>query len=246
MTDPAAYGRSFADVYDDWYADVSDVGATVAVLADLAAGGPVLEMGIGTGRIALPLQARGVAVRGIDASEEMVATLRSKPGSATIPVVIGDLADPEPYGDTPVAVAFCGFNTLYNLAGADAQGACLANAAAVLRPGGSLVVEAAVVIPPSRRERRLEVSRVEADRVVLIATDAGPGTHPGSATVVGQHIELSDDSVRLRPWRLEVLSPAGLDGLAARAGLTLADRWSTWQRTPFEPGDPTHISVYSR
>ncbi|MDP8987176.1 MAG: class I SAM-dependent methyltransferase, partial [Actinomycetota bacterium] len=119
--DASTYGERFADVYDDWYGDVSDVDATVEAVARLAGDGPVLELGIGTGRLALPLKAAGLEVHGIDASPAMLERLRAKPGGEAVPVVIGDFADVAVEVPGGFAVVLVAYNTLFNLGSAAAQ-----------------------------------------------------------------------------------------------------------------------------
>lgn len=242
---PASYGDAFADVYDDWYADVSDVAGTVARvarLAEVAGGGPVLELGIGTGRLALPMAAAGLEVHGIEASAAMVERLRAKPGGAPLPVAVGDMADVAtvaPGG--PYAVVLVAFNTFFNLATPAAQVRCLAGVAAVLAPGGALVVEAFVPADPPPLGGALAVRSVEAGRVVLTASV----TEPDGRTVTGSHVELADGSrPRLRPWRLRMATPAELDALAGRAGLVLAERHAGWRGEPFHDASGQHVSVY--
>ncbi len=142
---PGTYGASFADVYDDWYGNVSDVSATVAGVSALADGGAVLELGVGTGRIAIPLAAAGVDVVGVDASAEMLGRLGAKPGSRTVGVILADIAA-LPVADGRFAVAFAAFNTFFNLTDDDAQRRCVHRLAEVLRPGGRFVVEG--FVPP--------------------------------------------------------------------------------------------------
>lgn len=240
---PASYGDGFADVYDDWYADVSDVDATVARLAALAGGGKALELGIGSGRIALPLAARGVEVWGIDASAAMVEQLRSKPGATTLPVAIGNMAELDlstlPGGATArFDLVFAVYNTFLNLTSEAEQRRCLAEASARLVAGGRVVIEAFVPsadAPASIVEARV----VELDRVVLSVS-----RERADQVVDGQHIEITERGVRLRPWRIRYLRPEQLDALAADAGLALVERWASWDGTRYEPGDTLHISTY--
>jgi SAM-dependent methyltransferase len=240
---PASYGDGFADVYDDWYADVSDVGATVARLAALADGGTVLELGIGSGRIALPLAARGIDVWGIDASAAMVDRLRSKPGGDTLPVAIGDMAELDlaalPGGGTVrFDLVFAVYNTFLNLPSEAEQRRCLAAVADRLAVGGRMVIEA--FVPSTDAPRTIVDARVvELDRVVLSVS-----RERTDQVVDGQHIEITERGVRLRPWRIRYLVPEQLDALAADAGLTLLERWSSWDGTRYEPGDAVQISIY--
>jgi SAM-dependent methyltransferase len=240
---PASYGDGFADVYDDWYAEVSDVDATVARLTALANGRRVLELGIGSGRIALPLAAGGLEVWGIDASAAMVQRLRSKPGGTSVPVAIGDMAELDlstlPGGATArFGVVFVIYNTFFNLTSQAAQRRCLAAAAGRLSPGGRLVIEA--FVPSTDAPTSIvEAPVVEVDRVVLTVS-----RERTDQVIDGQHIEITEHGVRLRPWRIRYLRPDQLDELAAAAGLTLVERWSTWGGEPYEVGDVVHISVY--
>ena len=125
MLEPSAYGDAFADVYDDWYAGVSDVEGTVNTVRRLADGGPVLEIGIGTGRLALPLQETGVEIHGVDASEAMVERLRAKPGGAQIPVLVADASEQLPEVTGGFGVVLVAFNTFLNLTAEGAQERCL-------------------------------------------------------------------------------------------------------------------------
>ncbi len=140
LDDPGLFGRQWAATYDG--PGNPDPAPAVEFLAGLAAGGPVLELAIGSGRVALPLAGRGIAVEGIEASPEMVALLRAKPGGGAIPIVIGDMADVGVTG--PYRLVYLVFNTLFNLTGAGRQEDCFRNVARVLAPGGAFVIEAFV------------------------------------------------------------------------------------------------------
>lgn len=256
---PATYGERFADVYDDWYADVSDVAGTVARVVALAAGagtgpGPgrpaVLELGAGSGRLALPLAAAGLDVWALDASPAMVGRLRSKPGAEAVHAVVGDMAGPAALDESPAgpaprfAVALCAFNTFFNLTSTDAQRRCLRAVAARLAPGGRLVVEA--FVPPPGDEEAAAVGAVEPrhiglDEVVLTVSRLDPAAR----TVTGQHVSLSEAGVRLRPWVLHYVTPDGLDELAEQAGLVLIARHAGWREEPFTADAPTHVSTYT-
>ena len=242
---PATYGDAFADVYDDWYADVSPPEATAAFVARRTRG-VVVELGSGTGRLAAPLRALGVPVVGLDASEAMLR--RSVLRDASLPVVVADMAR-QPFRDASAAMVLIAFNTLFNLPTADLQVRALAGAAAALRPGGLVVVEAFV---PSTAEPadpsegpstddRVDVVRLEADRVVLRISR----TDHGAGTVSGQHVELRDGApVRLRPWHLRFTDPDGLDRMALTAGLAVHERFADWAETPFDERSASHVSVY--
>jgi SAM-dependent methyltransferase len=242
--DPGTYGRSFADVYDRWYPADDDTTAAVARITSLAGpGGSVLELGIGTGRLALPLAAAGLPVTGIDSSPEMLERHLAKDGADGIVVCPGDVADADAWPAGPFRVVVAAFNLLLNLPDDDAQAATVALAASRLAPGGHLVVEAVLPAPLDRRERRVEVREVADDVVVLIATDADPDT----GLVLGQHVELRDGQpVRLRPWRVRMAGPDDTDRWAAAAGLELVDRHGDWAGAPFGPHGPRHVSCYRR
>jgi SAM-dependent methyltransferase len=247
--DAGTYGRSFADVYDDWYPAGPHTEAAVTTLRELTAGAAparLLELGIGTGRLALPLADGGAEVVGLDSSPEMLALLDRKldgaPGGR-VRGVLGDLADPATWPEGPFDAVVAAFNLLCNLADAQAQRRVFATAAGVLPPEGVFVVEAVLPAPWDGIERRLEVRSVTADAVVLIATEADPS----DGVVIGQHIELRDgDPVRLRPWRIRVAEPSELDRWAAEAGLLLDQRWADWERHDYDPHGAGHVSVYRR
>jgi SAM-dependent methyltransferase len=239
----ATYGDAFADVYDQWYGSISDLDGTVDTVAALAAGGPALELGIGTGRVALPLSRRGVAVTGIDASTAMLDILGSKAGAEAITVVTGDMAELVGLDAAGFSVVFVAFNTFFNLTSESAQRRCFQRVAEVLEPGGHFVIEAFIPsdVPPGP-EGRLDVLSVEIDRVHLTAT----WRDPHDQTVRGQHIELTDNGTRLRPWLLRYATPAQLDDLATEAGLRLRRRHAGWRGEPFDPVGERHVSIYQR
>jgi SAM-dependent methyltransferase len=241
--DASTYGERFADVYDDWYADVSDVGATVAAVAALAEGGSVLELGIGTGRLALPLAERGVEVWGVDASPAMLDRLRAKPGARAVRAVVGDFARLDAVAGLPdrVTVVLVAFNTFFNIPEEAGQRRCLAAVARLLGPGGRLVLEAFVPDVDADGPRGdVAPAVVEADRVVLHVSRLDPAAQ----TVAGQHVTITADGIRLRPWYIRYATPDQLDAMAADAGLVLLERWGDWDGRPFGPGDDRHVSVY--
>jgi SAM-dependent methyltransferase len=240
----ASYGDAFADVYDEWYADITDPQAVAVLLAELAGPGPVLELGVGTGRLALPLAAQGVTVAGIDASAAMVDRLRAKPGGDEIAVVIGDMADAEPPVPGPFSLVYVAYNTLFNLDSASAQQRCFRNVATRLAEGGRFVVEAFVPTEPGEDEWRgpVDVRIIEVDRVVVSFSRRDADTQ----TIAGQHVEIRESGIRLRPWLIRYAGPHELDAMATAAGLALEARWSGWAREPFTEDSPTHVSVYRR
>lgn len=242
----SSYGDRFADVYDDWYGDVTDIDACTARLAALVAeagGGPVLELGIGSGRVALPLRARGVEVHGIDASAAMLERLRSKPGGADIVVTLGDMADLDLDDPPRFAVVFAAFNTFFNLGSVDAQRRCLARVADLLAPGGIFVLEAFVPSDDHDGSGGTVTPRhLTVDEVVLTVSQHDEREQ----TITGQHIHVTEGGIRLRPWHLRYASPPELDALAQAAGLQLVSRHDGWDGTPFGPEASVHVSAYRR
>ena len=221
-----------AERYDEHTADLP-VEPVVDVLAELAGGGSVLELGIGTGRIALPLAARGVPVHGIDLSPDMVAQLRAKPGGEEIPVAIGDFSTTTL--DGAFSLVYLVRNTIMNVTTQDGQVACFENAAAHLEPGGCFLIE--VVVPGTRP---LEVFDLSETHVGVDEYDAA------TQALVSHHFRLVDGRwERLSP-PFRAVSPAELDLMARLAGLRLRERWSGWGREPFTSESTSHVSVWER
>jgi SAM-dependent methyltransferase len=236
MLDPSAYGEGIADVYDEWYADVSDVEGTVATV--VALGGPVLELGVGTGRIALPLAAAGLEVHGVDASPAMVERLRAKPGAEAVHVVVGDFSEALPPGEFGTVLVT--FNTLFNLTAPGAQERCLSLVAAALRPGGAFVVEC-FVPAEDHVPSGVDVRSVGTDEVVLSVFKRE------GEVVTGSLVSLSPaGGVRLRPWEVLPRSTAALDRMTAEAGLVLESRAGGWRGEPFDDDADRHVTVYRR
>ena len=216
------------------------VGPAVDVLAGLAGRGAALELGIGTGRIALPLAARGVPVHGIDLSEAMVARLREKPGGVDVPVTIGDFATTRV--DGTFTLVYLVFNTINNLTTQDAQVACFENAAAHLEPGGCFVIE--VGVPQLRRLPPGETVRAFELRPGKLGFDEYDVVTQG---LVSHHYTTWPDGrtdVASIPFRYAW--PAELDLMARIAGLRLRDRWAGWGREPFAADSERHVSVWER
>lgn len=237
--DAAAYGDRIADVYDELPTHPPDVDAAAAFLADLAGPGPALELAIGTGRLALPLADRGVAVSGIDASEAMVAKLRAKPGGERIPVAIGDFADVPV--DGRFALICVVYNTLFALLDLDAQRRCFERVADHLAPGGRFVVEAFVPDPTRfERDQHVEVRHVGDDAVLLSVSRHDAATQRVESLLV----RLGNDSIRTWPVHIRYSYPSELDLMAEAAGLLLEHRWGGWEREPFTGDSVKHVSVY--
>lgn len=250
---PPDYGESFADVYDDWYAGITDAEGTadrVEHLAKAADSTRVLELGIGSGRLAFPIADRGLEVVGIDSSRAMLDRLAAnldQPAATSqaerITVVQGDMAEADHLVEGPFGVILIAFNTLFNLVSPSDQLRCLQACARLLAPQGSLLIEAVVPAEaPERTERGLSTTRVDLDRVVLAATEHDPATQ----VITGQHIDITSAGVRLRPWQIRYLTPDQIDDLARSVGLTLAERHADWAGAPWSSGSPLHISRYRR
>ena len=236
------FGERVAAQYDEGSADMFDpavVEPTVDFLAALAGEGPVLELGIGTGRIALPLSKRGVSVSGIDLSEAMVARLRAKPGGDRIDVAIGDFATARVDGS--FALAYLVFNTINNLTTQDDQVACFENVAAHLAPGGCFVIE--VGVPRLRRMPPGETFvpfNVSPEHVGIDEYDVA------SQGLISHHYSRVDGKYELRSIPFRYVWPAELDLMARLAGMTLRERWSGWRREPFTSESTKHVSVWEK
>ncbi len=240
---PATYGDAIAEVYDElvgrWVE--AETPAAVEFLADLAGPGPALELGIGTGRVALPLAARGIPIHGIDASPVMVARLRAKPGGDRIPVAIGDFA--EVGVDGQFRLIYVVFNTFFALLTQEDQIRCFQNVARRLTDDGCFVIEA-FVPDPARFDRG---QRVHADDVGLGRVVLEAATHdPVNQQVHSVHVVITETGLKLYPVKLRYAWPAELDLMARLAGLRLRERWGGWGREPFTGRSPKHISVYAR
>ena len=235
----STYGDHLADVYDEWFGDVDE--AAIDRLAELAAGGRALELGIGTGRVALPLTLRGIEVHGIDASEAMVSKLRRRPGAESINVTMGNFADVSVAGE--FRLIFVVFNTFFGLVTQEEQVRCFQNVAAHLGPGGTFVME--VFVPDMGRFHGGQEHRtreVTTERVSLQAS-----LHdPVSQRVKSQFIVFLNDRVGLYPVEIRYCWPSELDLMAQLAGLRLRHRWSNWSRGEFNATSEKHISVYER
>jgi SAM-dependent methyltransferase len=237
--DAATYGERMAEVYDEWFAVPPDTEETVEFLSDLAGPGPVLELGIGTGRVALPLAQRGHEVHGVDASEAMVEKLRAKSGD--MPVAIGDFAELDIEGE--FSLVYVVFNTFFALLSQEDQVRCFSNVARRLGEGGVFVIEAFVPdMTRWDRDQRMEAHHVEDDSVIL-----GVSRHDAvEQRVASNHLVVSEAGVKMYPVRLRYAWPSELDLMARLAGLRLRERWGGWRREPFTASSVKHVSVYER
>lgn len=268
--DDDTYGDSFADVYDDWYADVSDAAAMVALVeAEARAAAqrsgddtPVaVELGVGTGRLAVPLALTGVTVVGIDTSAAMLERLGAKSAAAgtAVRAVRGDMAEAlAGLAGERCHTVFVAYNTLFSLPTQERQQGCFDAAAAALVPGGCFIVEAFVPVEPDGeppdgsndtrqptppRSATVGVRSVAADRVVLRVDVADPAAQRAE----GQYVEITESGgIRLRPWSIRWSTPAQLDEMAVRAGLRLRHRHADASGTPFDAESDRHVSLYER
>jgi SAM-dependent methyltransferase len=238
----ATYGERLGALYDGFEARSAGGGAeTVEVLAQLVGDGRALELGIGTGRIALPLSERGVRVEGIDISPALVAQLRAKPGGDTIPVQIADFAEVNVEGRFDLIFAV--YNTLFFLLTQDQQIRCFANVAEHLSDTGNFVVEALVPdLTIFDRGQRISAPEVGLQQVWLRVTLVDTVNQRIDAT----NIVLAETGLTLYPVAFRYAWPTELDLMARLAGLQLKSRWSSWDKQPFSADSKLHVSVYGR
>lgn len=237
--DAATYGNRIADVYDSWHSERPPADDTVAFLAALANNQRTLELGIGTGRIALPLAAQAIPIQGIDASERMVAHLRAKPGGEAIPVTMGDFADVPM--DGRFGLIFVVFNTFFSLLTQEDQIRCFRNVAEHLTDDGAFVIEA--FVPDTARYRNgqsLGASSLGLDQVRMDLAQHDPLNQRISA----RHLVFGASGIQVYPVELRYAWPSELDLMARLASLRLQERWATWTRAPFTAKSTSHVSVY--
>jgi len=246
-SDPSRYGRAFADVYDQWYSDSFETNAAVEALTLLANGGSVLELGVGTGRLAIPLTQRGLRVIGLDASPEMLDQLALADREQRVTRVLGDMTDAAT-ALTAAGIAesfstvFCAFNTLLNLVSLGDVVRCFEASRSLLTADGTLIIEAFVpVAAESIPLNSLSPAHVNSDAAVFIETAYDPET----SVLTGRHIEVRPGALTIRPWSVLICGPIALDDAAATAGLVLHERWSDWAGAAFTDESTTHISIYA-
>jgi SAM-dependent methyltransferase len=236
------FDERIAAHYDATLPEMFDPGVlepTVSFLAELAGAGAALELGIGTGRIALPLRKRGVRVHGIDLSPAMVARLRAKPGGDDIDVTIGDFATAK-VGET-FTLAYLVFNTIMNLTSQDDQIACFRNVAAHLEPGGCFVIEVGVPglrrLPPGETYQAFSVTPTHLGFDEYEVASQGLTSH---------HYFVIDGQLELESTPFRYVWPSELDLMARLADMTLRERWSDWHRRPFTSDSRQHVSVWEK
>jgi SAM-dependent methyltransferase len=242
MHDDGYFDEHVAARYDQSSADMFDAGVidpAVDFLREIAGDGCALELGIGTGRIALPLSQRGVPVHGIEVSNAMVARLRAKRGAENISVTIGDFATTTV--DRSFSLAYLVFNTIMNLTTQAAQVACFRNVAAHLEPAGCFVVEVSVPdlqrLPPGETIRAFHVSETRWGLDEYDVATQGLTSH---------HFELLDGTLQRRSIPFRYAWPSELDLMAQLAGMSLRERWSGWKRELFTSESRTHVSVWAK
>ncbi len=239
--DPSTYGDRMADVYDQWFGTPEDAEDAAGFLSGLAGPGPALELGIGTGRVALPLARGGTEVSGIDASEAMVERLRSKPGGGDIPVAFGDFA--EVGVEETFSLVYVVFNTFFALLTQEDQARCFANVARRLDAGGTFVVQAFVPDPARFASgQTVQTKHVGTDEVVLECSRHDPVRQ----RVDSQNVVMREDGARLYPVSIRYAWPSELDLMARLADLRLRERWADWNRGPFTAHSTGHVSVYEK
>ena len=242
-----SFGPKAAEVYDDGQRfsktpSRSHRDAAVALLENLAGGGPALELAIGTGWIALPLAARGIRVDGIDLSAPMVDELRAKPGGEQIAVTIGNMADVAVSGN--YRLIFVVANSLFNLLTQDDQVRCFENVSAHLEDDGVFLVE---VFRPDFLYRLRDNQYVAAEGVEVGEVRLDVARHdPVTQLLEESHVVLSRDRVRMNPVVTRYAWPSELDLMARIAGLRLKERWGGWSREPFTSESKYLVAVYGR
>ena len=231
------YGERVAGVYDEWHSEYDPL--AIDALAELAQNGKALELGIGTGRIALPLSERNVEVYGIDAAPSMISRLRSKPGADRITVTQGSFADVSVEGE--FVLVYVVFNTFFALSSQEEQVRCFGNVAARLTRGGCFVIEA--FVPDLTRFDHGQANW--ATKVTEDVVELDVGRHDqATQRVTSQKVVITDGNVRLYPVQIRYAWPSELDLMAQLAGMRLRERWSSWKREPFTSESGKHISIY--
>jgi SAM-dependent methyltransferase len=220
--------------------DAAVLGPTIDLLAELAGDGAALEFAVGTGRVALPLAARGVRVSGIELSAAMAEQLRAKDGAQRIEVTLGDMATTRVDGS--FRLVYLVFNTIGNLTTQDQQMACFRNAAAHLEPGGCFVIE--VGVPALRRLPPGEDARVFSHAPGYVGYDRFIDLVAQQA--MSHHFVADGSGVRELRTPFRYVWPSELDLMAQLAGMSLRDRWAGWDRSPFTGESTSHVSVWGK
>lgn len=236
-----SYGEGIAPWYDKFTGEPPGFGACLDILSELAGDGPALELGIGTGRVAIPLAERGVSVTGIELSPAMIAELRRKPGSDKLRVIEGNFAKfsmPDEF-----SLVYCVYVTFESLLTQADQISCFRAIGEALMPDGSLVLEMRTVDTSIfDRGQRMHVFRIGERHLTFTASmyDAL------SQVVTVQRVVIDDGELRTFPMRHRMSTVSEIDLLAEIGGLRLVERYSSWDRAPFAGDSPFHISVFKR
>lgn len=242
MTDPSLYGDTLAEVYDDLYGDAPAV--AIDTMNDLIGpGGHALELGVGTGRFAIPLLERGIRVHGVDASRRMIDKLREKPLGVDIPVTIADFAHLPDMPEAPFDLAFCNFSSIFLLLTQEEQVSCFQGASRLLKPGGRFVIEAFHPdVSRYGRDQPAYVGGLERNEVMLEAT-----RHDGLEQRLScRFIRFRQGDVSVVPVELRYAWPQELDLMAQLAGMRRVERWGGWDRSPFHGHSFKHVSVFEK
>ncbi|MGW4463824.1 class I SAM-dependent DNA methyltransferase [Micromonospora sp. NBC_01796] len=237
------YGDAVADMFDGtgWAGDPGDTEETIQWLADNAGEGPVLELGVGTGRVAVPLAQKGIEVHGIDASEGMLAQLRAKPGGELVQLHVQDFTDfTLPY---KFSMAYAVFDTLPFVTDQESQIRCFQKVADVLMPGGLFVIQTSIP-DPARYDRgqRTQTVRVEKDHIVMTFTRRERMSQCSSI----QFAILRPEGIKFFPMRIRTVMPSEMDLMARLGGLTMESRWGHWDGRPLRDSDERHITIYRK
>mgnify|MGYP001825584993 CR=1 FL=1 len=239
--DPAEYGDLIAHLYDDLYPGTDSAELAAETLAGLTGDGTVLELGIGTGRISLPLVRRGVSVCGVDSSQAMVNELRTKPDSESIPVSIGDFGSDHLGG--PYSLVFVAFNTFFGLVTQEDQIRGFANVANSLADGGRFVMESFVPdLARFDRGQRMSAAQVQSDSVAFEVSEHDVM----SQTVRSAHVIVTEAGNQIFPVTIRYAWPSELDLMARLAGFELEERWASWSCDPFNSAASGHVSVWRK
>lgn len=231
------YGERIAEIYDQWYSSVDP--AAIQLLAELAHGGPALELGIGTGRIAIPLMNLGVRVQGIDASVSKVAKLHAKVAGEKIPVTMGNFTDVAAEGQ--FSLIYVVFNTFYSLLTQEEQIRCFQNVASHLNPEGVFVIEA--FVPDMKRftdGQAMRVGRIGDNDVQIDVSEI----EMEKQLITSQHVLFMEQKIHFYPVKIRFVWPSEMDLMARLNGLQLKQRWSDWKKGEFTAESSKHISVY--
>ncbi len=238
--DHTTFGSLYADEYDGRH-NPGTTDLAVSLLAELAGAGKVLELAIGTGRVAIPLANLGIDVQGLEGSPDMVEQLRAKEGGDRIPVTLGDMTDVNV--DDEFDFVFLIFNTFFNLTSQDAQVRCFENVAHHLNPGGGFLVETFIPdLSVFHNHRSIRTQHLDMDTLIIEA-----GLHdPVNQTIEYQRAYIDDSGVTLKPLPMRYAWPSEIDLMARSAGLSLEARWGGWDRQPFDGDSEMHVSLYRK